>query len=117
MIKKTIKYKDYNGVEREEDFYFNLNKAEAIELDASYQGGYQELIKKIVDTNNKKELISIFKEILLKSYGVKSEDGKRFIKSEELSKEFSETEAYVELFMELASNDVAASEFMNGILQ
>lgn len=116
MLKKTIKYTDYNGVEREEDFYFNLNKAEATELEMSVNGGLSEFMKTMVSTQNSAEIIKIFKKIILLSYGEKSNDGKRFIKSEGLSKAFSETEAYVELFMELGTNASAGADFINGIL-
>ena len=116
MIKKTITYTDYNGVERTEDFYFNLTKAELMEMELSKIGGFTEMIKKIIDANDTPEIIKVFKSLLLKSYGKKSEDGKRFIKSEELSAEFEQTEAYSQLFMELATDDKLASEFVNGVV-
>lgn len=116
MLKKTISYVDYNGNERVEDFYFNLSKAEATEMELSVEGGLTKKLEEIVDSQNNKEIISLFKEIILKSYGEKSEDGKRFIKSKELSEAFSQTEAFSELFMELALDDKAAADFVNGIL-
>lgn len=116
MIKRTIKYTDYNGVEREEDFYFNLSKAELAEMELTTKGGLTDYIQNIVNSENTAAIVSTFKQLLLKAYGVKSEDGKRFIKSDELSKEFSQTEAYSELFMELATDDKKASEFINGIV-
>nr|DAR29860.1 MAG TPA: hypothetical protein [Caudoviricetes sp.] len=116
MLKKTIKYVDYNGVERCEDFYFNLSKAEVTEMQVSEEGGYDQMLQRIVDAQNNKEIFKHFKAIILKAYGVKSQDGKRFIKSEELSEEFSQTEAFVELIMELASSETAAAEFVNGII-
>lgn len=116
MLKKTIKYTDYNGVERNEDFYFNLSKAELMEMELSTTGGLTEMIKKIVKTQDAPAIIKIFKELVLKAYGVKSDDGKRFIKSDELRAEFSQTEAYSELFMELATNAEAAAVFVNGII-
>ena len=115
MLKKTVTYTDYNGVERKEDFLFNLNKAEIMEMEMGTTGGYAEMIQKIVNAKDTPSLIRIFKDLVLKSYGVKSEDGKRFIKSKELSESFSQTEAYVQIFMELATNDVAAAEFVNGV--
>ena len=93
MLKKTITYKDYNGVERTEDFYFNLSKAEAMEMELSITGGLTEMIRKIVAAQDTPTIIATFKQIILKAYGEKSPDGRRFIKSEELSKAFSETEA------------------------
>lgn len=116
MLKKTIKYTDFDGNEREEDFYFNLSKAEVIEMEMGVSGGMASLLKRIVATQDMKQIIETFKEIVLKAYGEKSPDGKRFIKSPELSKAFEETEAYSELFMELAFSAEAATTFINGVL-
>ena len=116
MLKKTIKYTDYDGNEREEDFYFNLSKAEVTEMELSKEGGMSEYIKKISATQNAPELIKLFKEIITKSYGEKSLDGKRFIKNKELTEAFTQTEAYSELFVELASNADEAVKFINGIM-
>ena len=116
MLKKTIKYTDYDGNEREEDFYFNLSKAEVTEMELSKEGGMSEYIKKISATQNAPELIRLFKEIITKSYGEKSLDGKRFIKNKELTEAFIQTEAYSELFVELASNADEAVKFINGIM-
>lgn len=116
MLKKTITYVDYNGNERVEDFYFNLTKAEATEMELSVEGGLTKKLEDIVNSQNNKEIIALFKEIILKAYGEKSQDGKRFIKSEELSEAFSQTEAFSELFMELALDGKASADFVNGIL-
>lgn len=116
MIKKTIKYVDYNGTERTEDFYFNLSKAEVSEMELSVDGGLSQMLERIVASHDNKEIIRMFKKIILKAYGEKSADGKRFVKSEELATAFSQTEAYVELFMELATNEDKAAEFVNGII-
>ena len=116
MLKKTIAYTDYNNEERTEDFYFNLSKAELMEMELSIAGGLSETINKIIKTKDVPSLIKILKKLVLDAYGVKSADGKRFIKSEELSAEFSQTEAYSQLFMELATNSDAASAFVNGIV-
>lgn len=116
MLKKSITYTDYNGETRTEDFYFNLTKAELAEMELSSDGGMQAYIEKIVNTHNNKELVQLFKDLILKSYGEKSLDGRRFIKNDELRDAFSQTEAYSELFMELASNADAASAFVNGIV-
>lgn len=116
MLKKTIKFVDYNGVEREEDFYFNLTKAEISEMELEIPGGMSEMLKRITATKDTPSLVKIFKDLILRSYGVKSDDGRRFIKSEELKTEFSQTEAYSNLFMELATNADAASAFINGIV-
>lgn len=116
MLKKTIKFTDYNGVERTEDHYFNLSKAESMEMEMSTTGGLSEMIRKIVAAQDTPAIIKIFKEIILKAYGQKSPDGRQFIKSPELSKAFSETEAYSNLFMELATDADAAAKFVNGIV-
>ena len=116
MIKKTITYKDYNQVERTEDFYFNLSKAEVMEMEMSTSGGLAEMSTRIVAAQDQPAIIKIFKDLILKAYGEKSPDGKRFIKSDELSIAFSQTEAYSQLFMELATDAEAASAFVNGIV-
>ena len=116
MFKKTISYTDYNGVERKEDFYFNLSKAELTEMELSIDGGLSEMIRRVVEAKDVPTLIKIFKELILKSYGEKSPDGKRFIKNKELTDAFVQTEAYSNLFMELSSDDQAAAAFVNGII-
>ena len=116
MLKKTVTYTDYNGLERTEDFYFNLSKAELMEMQAGTPGGYGEMLQAIVDAKDLPVLIKLFKELILKSYGVKSPDGRRFIKSKELSDEFAQTEAFVKLYMEMVTDDKAAAAFANGII-
>ena len=116
MLKKTIKYEDFNGVEKSGDFYFNLTSAELTEMEMSMDGGYAERIQGIIDANDTKTLIGLFKNLILDSYGEKSPDGQRFIKSKEMSTAFSQTPAYSELFMELATNADAAADFVNGII-
>lgn len=116
MLKKTITYIDYNGTERKEDFYFNLSKAEIMEMEMGTTGGMVEMINKIVAAQDAPAIIDVFKKMILKAYGEKSADGKRFIKSKELSVAFSQTEAYSQLFMELATDADAASKFVNGIV-
>ena len=115
MLKKTITYTDYNGVEKKEDFYFNLTKAEVVEMELTTTGGLAETITKIVDAKDVPAIVKIFKDLILKAYGEKSADGKRFVKSKELSEAFAQTEAYSELFMELATDADAAAKFVNGI--
>lgn len=120
MYAKKITYTDYDGNERTETFYFNLNKAELTEMELSSEGGLSKMIQKIVDEQDTTRIITIFKDIILRSYGEKSNDGKRFIKKAPdghmLADDFAQTEAYSELFMELASNADAASEFVNNIV-
>lgn len=114
MIKWPITYTDYNGVTRTEDFWFNYSKAELMEKQLGVYGGFSEMVQKITEANDQPELIRVIKEFVLKAYGEKSHDGKRFIKSDELSTAFSQTEAYSVLFMDLATNAKAASKFVVG---
>lgn len=116
MVKKTIEYTDYNGVERKEDFYFNLTTAEIAEIELSTPGGLSNTLEELVKKEDNAEMIKLFKMIILRSYGEKSEDGKRFIKSDELSTAFSQTEAYSNMFIELLSDADKASAFMNGLI-
>lgn len=116
MLKKVITYTDYNGVERTEAFYFNLSKAELAEMELSTAGGYTDMLKAIIDAKDTPSLVKIFKDLLLRSYGIKSDDGRRFQKSEQISTEFAQTGAYSQLFMELASNDKAAADFVKAVL-
>lgn len=116
MLKKTFTYVDYNGVERTEDHYFNLSKAELMEMELSTTGGLAEMINKIVAAQDAPAIVKVFKDLVLKAYGQKSADGRRFIKSKELSDEFAQTEAYSQLFMELATDADAAAKFVNGIV-
>ena len=116
MVVKKIKYTDFNGVEREEEFMFNLTEAEITEMELTTDGGLSDSIKKIISAQNTPEIIKTFKMLLLKSYGEKSADGRRFIKSEELTEAFTQTNAYSQLFMELATDDKAAIAFINGII-
>ena len=115
MYKKTITYTDYNGNERTEDFYFNISEAEAIELSVQYDGGLQEYMEKIVNADDQNEIIQQFKKIIKFSYGVKSEDGRRFVKANDVVDAFVQSPAYSILFMELATNTDEAIAFINGI--
>ena len=116
MIKETITYTDYNNVERTEDYYFNRTKAEIMEMEMSTKGGLAEMIQRIVAAQDQPAIIKIFKDLIIKAYGVKSLDGKRFIKNEEVVNEFVQTEAYSQLFMKLATDADAAAKFVNGIV-
>ena len=116
MLKKTVTYTDYNDNTRTEDFYFNLTKAELTEMNLSTTGGLEQMIRDIITAQDTPKIIAIFKELLLKSYGVKSADGRRFIKSKELSTEFSQTEAFPIIYMELLTDEGSAEKFMTGIL-
>ena len=117
MLKKTITYEDFDGNKRTEDFYFNLSKAEVLEMEMGISGGMSQMLNKIIAAQDGGRVIKTFKDIILKAYGEKSPDGKRFIKSEEISTAFSQTEAYSQLFVELATNADAAATFVNSIIQ
>lgn len=116
MLKKTITYTDYDGLERTEEFRFNLTKAELMDMELTTVGTFSKLMQKIIDEKDMVRLAKYFKELILKSYGVKSDDGKRFIKSPELSEAFSQTEAYSELYMELLGNSEYAVKFIKQVM-
>lgn len=116
MYKKTIKYTDFDDNERTEDFYFNLTKAELLELTMSTSGGLDNYLKKIIDAQDQVKIMELFKKIITMSYGEKSLDGKKFVKNPELLEDFMATNAYSELYTELATNSDAAIEFVKGII-
>ena len=116
MYSRTITYTDYDGNQRTEECFFHLSKAEVLEMQMSWDGGLDKILRKIIAEKDQKRMIEMFKMIILKSYGVKSLDGRRFIKTPEVVEEFTQTEAYSELFMLLSTDDQVAAEFINGIL-
>lgn len=119
MYKKTIKYVDYDGNEREEDYYFNLSRSEIMEMNFSKDGNLVEYLERIKNTVDVPKIAEFFKELIMKSYGEKSLDGKAFRKKRDghlLVEEFMETEAFTELYMELATDADAASAFVSGII-
>ena len=116
MLKKTISYEDYNGTPRKEDFYFNLSKAEIATIEANSPGGFEAMIECLIDEQDQAAIIKIIKDIILNSYGEKSVDGKRFVKTQELRDGFEQTAAFSELFIELCSDEDATSAFVNGII-
>lgn len=120
MLKQTMTYTDYNGVTRTEDFWFNLNKAELMEMEIGIEGGLVEMVRKIVAAKDVPALAKIFKELVLKAYGEKSPDGKHFWKEDEngrpLYPKFVQTQAYSDLYMELAMDAEKASAFVNGVV-
>lgn len=115
MLKKTITYTDFNGVERTETFYFNLTKAELVDMEAS-EYGYSDMLKQIIDSKDTKALARVFKEMVLRAYGEKSPDGRHFMKSPEIADRFAHTQAYSDIYMKLATNTEAAIEFANSII-
>jgi len=116
MLKKSITYTDFNDVSRTEDFYFNLSQAELAEMELSTRGGFASYLQRIAESEDGKAIIENFKYILFKAYGKKSDDGKRFVKSKELSEEFEQTEAYSVLFMSLVTDADEASKFVNALM-
>lgn len=116
MLKKTITYTDYNGIERTEDFYFNLSQAEIMDMEMSIEGGLSQKINKIVDAKDNVTLYKLFTDIITKAYGEKSSDGRRFIKSKEISESFIQTEAYSVLLNEFITNSDSAVKFVNAII-
>ena len=116
MLAKTVTYMDYNGVERKETFYFNLTEAELTEMQMSEYGGLTNMLQKIIDSQDSKAIMREFKKLILLAYGVKSDDGKRFIKNDQVREEFSQTEAFSEIYMELLTDSDAATAFVNGIV-
>lgn len=116
MVKKTITYTDLNGVERTEDFYFNLSKPEIVKMQASVRGGYDVQLKGIASNLDGGLIMEFFEDLILRSYGEKSDDGRRFMKSSEISRSFMETPAYEVLFEEMVTDDKAAADFVNAIM-
>ena len=116
MLKKTINCTNYNGEQKTKECYFNLSKAEIAEMELEIPGGMAANLKQITEAKDTPSLVKIFKNLILRSYGVKSSDGERFIKNQQVREEFEQSEAYSELFMELATNADSAAEFVNGII-
>ena len=116
MLKKTIKYTDFNGVDREEDFYFNLTEAELAEMNLMTKGGLKGYLEAIINTQDTPAIAELFKKIINKAYGVKSPDGRKFTKSPEILEDFIYTQAYSNLYMSLIADADAAANFVNGII-
>lgn len=116
MVKKTITYLDYNDKPITEDFYFNMSRVDMMDFNFDYDGGMKAYIEKIVAEEDNKKIYYFFKELLLKSYGKKSADGKRFVKNEEATQEFAESEALSELIFKLMNDENEAAAFVNGII-
>ena len=116
MYKYTATYTDYDGVERTEDFLFNLSEAEIVEMEYGVTGGMQRMLEQIVAAKDTKRIMDVFKDLIKRAYGVKSPDGRRFEKDEKLSKEFTETPVYSDMFMKFARDADAAAEFVNKII-
>jgi hypothetical protein len=116
MLKKTISYEDFDGNQRTEDHYFNLTEAEITEMELSMNGGLSQLLTKILQENDQKQIIEYFKKIVLMAYGEKSLDGRKFVKNQKIRDEFASTAAYSEIFMELATDADAASAFVKGVM-
>lgn len=116
MYRDHRTYIDFNGVERTEDFYFNLSKAEIADMELSTTGGIKDMVNKILEAKDQAKLVSLFKDLIRMAYGVKSEDGRNFIKNDKVREDYFSTNAYSDLYMELATNDQFASQFFEAIL-
>ena len=116
MRKETITYTDYNNVTRTEDFFFNLNEAELTALQYGVDGGMKEMLERIVKSNDNKQIMACFHDLIAKSYGEKSPDGRRFVKSTELSEAFMQTEAYNELMLRFMTDANYSAEFIKDVL-
>ena len=116
MLKKTITYTDYDGMERTEDFWFNLSKTELTKLDAELPGGVLGVLRKIIDKKDRKALVDFVETLILRSYGEKTLDGKRFVKTPDMAEEFMQTPAYDELFMSILSDTDSQTSFINGVI-
>lgn len=116
MFKKKITYTDYNGQERTEDFYFNISKSELIMLESSTPGGYTAMLQRIIDSKDNISLMKVFTDLIKTSYGVKSEDGKHFVKNDQVVEDFINSAAFDQMFVEFFTSETAASEFANGII-
>ena len=116
MLTKTITYQDFDGNDITEEFCFNLTKSELTKMQLSKDGGLAEWLERMIKSRNNKEIMNAFEQILLKSYGIRSDDRKRFIKSEEISREFQQTNAYDILFMELIENETKMADFINAVM-
>lgn len=116
MFKKKITYTDYNGQERTEDFYFNLSRSELIMLESTTPGGYAAMLQRIIDSKDQRQLMNEFTNLIKMSYGVKSDDGKHFIKNDEVVNDFLNSAAFDQMFLEFFTEENAASDFANGVL-
>lgn len=116
MFKDKVTYIDYDGNERTDTLYFNLSKAELLKMETSLNGGYSAFLEKVVESKDTPSIMKAFQDIIEKAYGKKSDDGRRFIKSEEITEEFLQSEAYSEFLMKLISDENYAANFVTGIL-
>ena len=116
MLKKTVTYIDFVGNERTEDFFFNLTEQEIAEMELSTEGGLGNFINKAVAAKSQVELIELFKKLILAAYGVKSADGRRFVKNDAVREDFMSTQAFSDIYMELVQDADKASAFFNGIV-
>lgn len=116
MLKKTYTYTDYNGVERTESFYFHFTEAEILDMEMSTEGGFAERVQRIIDAKDQAALMKLIKQFVIDAYGVKSDDGRRFIKNEKVKTAFLECPAFSDIFMDMVTNDELAAEFINGVI-
>ena len=116
MLKKEIRYTDFNGVERMKTYYFNIGENEIMEMEVDVEGGYAAFLKSIVEMQDARQLVAAFKQFILKAVGLKSDDGESFIKTDEVREAFSHTAAFQALFIELTTDANAAAAFVTGVM-
>lgn len=116
MIKKTVTYKDLNGKERTETFYFHYFESEIMDMELSEEGGFAERIQRIIDAKDQASLLKVIKKFVLDAYGEKSDDGRRFNKNKEIRDAFMQSPAFSKIYMELLTDDKVAAEFVNKVV-
>ena len=116
MIKRTVTYEDYNGEKRTETFYFHYTEAEILDMEMSEEGSFAERIQRIIDAKDNTALMKLIKKFVIDAYGVKSDDGKRFMKNDEVKAAFLECPAYSDIFMDMVTDEDIAAEFVNGVI-
>jgi hypothetical protein len=114
MLKKTIAYTDFDNKDQTDDLYFHLTKAELVEFVSQYPGEFSDYVKKVSRAKDRSEFINLFRNIILKSYGLK--EGPRFVKTPAIAEEFSHTEAYSALFFDLLEKTDNLIAFFSGVL-
>jgi hypothetical protein len=116
MLKKTIKYVDFDGKDREDTLYFNLTEPEVVRLDVQFPGGLEEYVNNLDEEVNPQDILNLFEEVIRESYGEKSDDGRYFIKDPEKVDLFYQSAAYSALFMDLVQDVDKAAGFFNGLI-
>jgi len=120
MLKESITYDDFNDETVTDVFYFNLTKAELLEMEVSNAGGLSSMLTRIMEQRDEKAIVETFKDLILRAYGEKSDDGKRFTKIDangrRLADDFVQTAAYAHLFADLTTDADRATEWLGAVL-